>query len=220
MTETLKNRLALPVKSVDTLMVKTFGSSEEQVHHCEVVDLLLETRGGECLQLSFLAVPLICDPLVSQPLSHVVKMFPHLAELDLVDTGNESNIDVLVGSDLYWKLVTGRVVHGENGPTAVETVFGWVLSGPLDLAAQEPFNVNPTCVLRIESQSLSADDTHLDFWLKRFWDLEAIGIADQEPSVYEDFVKKISFNDGHYEVHLPWKEPHLPLDDHYQLSLD
>ena len=219
-TETLKNRLALPVKSVDTLMVKTFGSSEEQVHHCEVVDLLLETRGGECLQLSFLAVPLICDPLVSQPLSHVVKMFPHLAELDLVDTGNESNIDVLVGSDLYWKLVTGRVVRGENGPTAVETVFGWVLSGPLDLAAQEPFNVNPTCVLRIESQSLSADDTHLDFWLKRFWDLEAIGIADQEPSVYEDFVKKISFNDGHYEVHLPWKEPHLPLDDHYQLSLD
>ena len=67
---------------------------------CEVVDLLMETRGSESLQLSFLAVPLICcDPLVNQPLSHVVEMFPHLSGLDLADIGGETDIDVLVGSD-------------------------------------------------------------------------------------------------------------------------
>jgi len=69
-------------------------------------------------------------------------------------------------------------------------------------------------------QSLPPADTQLDPWLKKFWDLESLGIADHEPSVYEEFVKRITFRGGHYEVHLPWKEPHPPLNDHYQLSLD
>ena len=72
-----------------------------------------------------------------------------------------------------------------------------------------------THTLRIESHSLSLTDAHLDSQLKKFWDLEALGIEDNEPSVYEEFEKKISFKDGRYEVHLPWKEPHPPLEDHY-----
>ena len=76
-------------------MIRTFGSNEEQVQTCDVVDLLLKTREGKNLQLTFLAVPLICNPLARQPLSHAVEMFPHLSELDLADAGGESDIDVL-----------------------------------------------------------------------------------------------------------------------------
>lgn len=45
-------------------------------------------------------------------------------------------------------------------------------------------------------------------------------ISDGERSVYEEFMKTISFKECRYEVHLPWKEPHPPLDDHFQLSLN
>ena len=37
------------------------------------------------------------------------------------------DIDILVGSDQYWSLVSGRVVRGEHGPIAIETKLGWVL---------------------------------------------------------------------------------------------
>ena len=90
-TDQLKNSLDLPTRSVDTLMIRTFGSSEEQVQTFEVVDLLMETGGSESLQLSFLVVP-----------------------------------------------------------AAIETVFGWVLSGPVD-SAPEPTTLAPTHKLRIES---------------------------------------------------------------------
>ena len=130
-------------------MIKTFGSDKEQVQTCDVVDLLLKTRDGENLQLTFLVVPMICDPLAWHSLSHAVEMFPYLSKLELADVEGEFDIDVLIGSDLYWRLVTGRVVRGENGPTAIETVFGWVLSGPVDMAP-EAFVLTSTHMLRID----------------------------------------------------------------------
>ena len=36
---------------------------------------------------------------------------------------------MLVGSDHYWDFITGNVIKSEDGPVAVESVFGWILSG-------------------------------------------------------------------------------------------
>ena len=50
----------------------------------------------------------------------------------MADSANSSDVlevDVLVGSDCYWSLVTGRVIKG--GPTAILTKVGWILSGPV-----------------------------------------------------------------------------------------
>ena len=42
-------------------------------------------------------------------------------------------IDVLIGSDFSWSLVTGKVKMGKMGePVAIETKFGRVLNGPLN----------------------------------------------------------------------------------------
>ena len=38
-------------------------------------------------------------------------------------------IGILIGADHYWTLVTGSNCQGD-GPIAIETRFGWVLSGP------------------------------------------------------------------------------------------
>jgi len=57
------------------------------------------------------------------------QQYRHLSSLDLADfsrVGEELQIDV---PDHYWQLVTGRVMRGESGPTAIHTQLGLVLSG-------------------------------------------------------------------------------------------
>ena len=65
-----------------------------------------------------------------------------MADLDLADSAcgdDHLDIDILVGSDHYWKLVTGEVIRKDNTPTANKTKLGWVLSGPVEgLSSQGP----------------------------------------------------------------------------------
>ena len=50
-----------------------------------------------------------------------------------------------------------------------------------------------------------------------FWRLDAVGIAENETSIYENFARKIEFKDGRYSVELPVKESHPVLPDNYTL---
>ncbi|KAL1469958.1 hypothetical protein MTO96_024723 [Rhipicephalus appendiculatus] len=45
--------------------------------------------------------------------------------------GND-NIDLLIGSDYYWQVATGRIRRLSNGLTAIETLLGWTLQGPVE----------------------------------------------------------------------------------------
>ena len=40
-------------------------------------------------------------------------------------------MDILVGLDHCWDLITGRVQRGTHGPVAIDTRLGWALSGPI-----------------------------------------------------------------------------------------
>ena len=61
--------------------------------------------------------------------------YDHIIELDLADSTNGSRdlkVDVLIGGDYYWKFIIGEIKRGPCGPIAVDTILGWVLSGPCD----------------------------------------------------------------------------------------
>ena len=45
--------------------------------------------------------------------------------------GQEIEVDILVGLDAYWKLMTPEIVVMSDGLVAQRSVFGWILSGPL-----------------------------------------------------------------------------------------
>ena len=84
--------------------------------------------------MSFLTVPLICEPISGQSTSYAVSTYKELASLEFSDysQGDSSlKVDILVGLDQYWKLVTGKVIRCFNGLTAVHTRLGWELSGPV-----------------------------------------------------------------------------------------
>ena len=63
------------------------------------------------------------------------------------------------------------------------------------------------------------DTTYLNEKILRFWDLDEIGIANKELSVYEKFKNNITLQEGRYSVRLPIKEYHPVLPDNYNLSL-
>ena len=41
------------------------------------------------------------------------------------------SIDVLIGSDYYWDIIMSESIRADYGPTAINSKFGWVLSGPV-----------------------------------------------------------------------------------------
>lgn len=217
----LEEALALPVQQIETLMIKTFGS-EGKMQVCNLVNLAIQTRDGHHIVLPFLSVPAICEPITGQPVTVALERFPHLSRLDLADCGNaEGNLDItiLVGADNYWKLVTGRVQRGKDGPTAMHTVLGWVLSGPIPGFVRQEDSVSLMTVhaLEVDASTLECSNCALDRRLRDFWNLETLGIQENESSVYDLFIQGIRYEGGRYCVQLPWKEVCLPLSDNFDL---
>ena len=135
-TNRVRNQLNLPTEKTETMVIKTFGSEEERIQTCDSVKFVLKSQHDQAeISLSAYAVPMICEPLQHQFTSQAQQSYDHLRDLNLADcsTGiDNSEVDVLIGCDQYWDLVTGEVRRGENGPTAVGTRLGWVLSGPVE----------------------------------------------------------------------------------------
>ena len=109
--------------------------------------------------------------------------------------------------------------QGKSGPVAIYTKLGWVLSGPVHSPEINQASVTLISTHALRVGSLQHDTETLDDRLWSFWDLESLGIKDPDQSVYEEFGSIVRFNDGRYEVSLPWKDPHPILPDNYQLSL-
>ena len=72
-----------------------------------------------------------------------------------------------------------------------------------------------THVMKVECSEIDP----LTEQVSRFWDLDSIGIKENEPSVYETFVENIKHDGTRYEVNLPWKLSHPMLPDNFALSL-
>ena len=177
------------------------------------------------MKITALAVPLICEPICSQPVNLARETFQHLSGLDLADSshlGDTVEVDILIGSDYYWSFATSRVLRGRIDPTAIHTRLGWVLSGPLQGMESGDKAVNliaSTHALPVDGETIHHNpDQSLDTQLKKFWELESLGIVKNESSVYDQFISEITFKDRRYEVRLPWKDSHSELPDNFELS--
>ena len=81
--------------------------------------------------MDVLIVPEIAVPLKTY--AHNLKGMKHLAGLKLahllMDDGY-FEITMLIGADYYWSIVQDSVIRGD-GPTAVPSKIGYLLSGPV-----------------------------------------------------------------------------------------
>ena len=140
----------------ETLYLNTFGDNKCKRQNCEIYKFNIEKQNGsEEVEVTAINFPIICSPLNSKVNTNYV----HLEGLELADFGgddNESNsIDILIGADHYWDIVTGDVVKGESGPTAVSSKLGWLLSGRVQKSAEHEDPTVSNLILTGESLDTS-----------------------------------------------------------------
>ena len=221
LSERARDLLGLQTIEEQSLSIATFGSTKGHAKVCPVVNVGMYLKGYPSIFLSLYVVSTICEPLVEQPITACASQYPHLRGLQLADSNVDSNlpVDLLIGSDYYWQLVTGSVCRGEKGPIALHTKLGWVLSGPTSCgnSIQCAMNLGVTHVLCSESHSSPEPDA-LQEQLHAFWELESLGIQQEEKTIFDKFMGTVKFENRRYTVSLPWKEFRDPLPDNYSLS--
>ena len=139
--------------------------------------------------LSFLT---ICSSLLN--VVHLDK-YPQLFDLQLADPPVKSTevIDLLVGSDHCWNFVEEETIRTDNGPTAVRSKLGWLLSGPLTSPHSHVlmFSHLAVCQDFNELEPSTNELSGLNDILKSFRELESLGIY------YTQYCKEpVSFLDG------------------------
>ncbi|CAL8127281.1 unnamed protein product [Orchesella dallaii] len=164
--------------------------------------------GQFCNQFLLLERPQICGSLPKIPNG------PWLQELreqgiQLSDVGvGCSEVDILIGSDYWGSLLTGEVFKLKCGLVAVNTMFGWALSGRVPVVASN---------LAVPVMSMLATTNDLS----SLWSLEALGINDpievvtreeDERRALSHFKETVTRDEsGRYVVSLPWKHESVPL---------
>ena len=220
-TESLCSSLNLQAENNERLQLNTFGDRNHRIKSCSVVQLELR---GVCTpnrtRITVLSFPIIC---ITLPSVTRTDNLPHLEGLELADnsTGLCDRIDILVGSDFYWDFVSGDIRTGDEGPIAVKSNLGWLLSGPVESTAVA--NLASSHMIVVEPQvdpAVTADDEVICA-LKQFWETESLGInLDESETASDCFLHNITFVQGHYQVGLPWKRDVSELYDHFNLSFN
>ncbi|GFX11525.1 integrase catalytic domain-containing protein [Trichonephila clavipes] len=122
-------------------------------------------------------------------------------------------IDVLLGAEIFYELLRpGQIYCGDSRLLLQNTVFGYVVSGSV---GDEVRDNNIHCGL--------IRDSDLNTTLKSFWELESIGVKNENCSSEEDvsfemFKQRVHFKNGRYEVELPWKRDSNELSDNFSLA--
>ena len=175
-TSRVKNKLNLPVTGSESHMINTFGSTSETTQNCDIVSLSVGNDHNNGRNLKTYVVPTICAPINNQATHAVQSTYEHLRGLRLAncnEISNEFEVDVLIGSDQYWNIVTGKVVQEASGPTATGTklAIAFVLSGPVGKQGEITSNLACAHVLKCSTLPSTVEPPTVE-QLKSFWELE------------------------------------------------
>ena len=210
MTQRLARDLNIQPYKRQKICVSAFGG-ETVPKELQLSSLTIQTRDGGEVPISVLVVPKIAAPfqnLVPVP----GDKYPYLRNLPLahpVGNTNKFEISLLIGADFYWKIVQDKIIRGD-GPTAVESKLGYLLSGPLSSHREgddiDIFHVGV----------MGTEDTNIT----QFWDVEFTGTSPTTKSAttrdYQFLAAYLKSSvhqnqDGSYTLGFPWKIDHPPL---------
>ncbi|XP_003367933.1 Pao retrotransposon peptidase superfamily, partial [Trichinella spiralis] len=170
-------------------------------------------HAGERYELEAMTAPVLCEDLWQTPVSP--EDWPHLQNLNLTrEVGELTPVHVIIGLDSYFRFLGRQVIRGGDGdPVAVETRFGWIICGPAALSREREYRVH--CI---------RTDDSLNAALRKFWELEAIGILPPETEsgqteMERRFKESLSFDGNRYSVGLLWKPGMANLPNNYATAI-
>ena len=126
-----------------------------------------------------------------------------------------NNVEILIGLDYYFSIVTGRTLRGPPGnPVAVESILGWMICGRSNIYSNSSEVVtNLVCTGNVDLN----EGEDLKGVLVKFWEVDTLS-GDLNDIVQEQFDKNIYFNGVRYVTSLPFKTDVKFVPDNHQIS--
>ncbi|XP_055914411.1 uncharacterized protein LOC129947754 [Eupeodes corollae] len=193
------------------LSIISFGSDKPKPNRlCNKVKIILRSQyNNRTFVVEAIEVPEICVDALAAPPSQLLETSLHgLPLADSRTLGNipEEGISLLIGADYYWQFATDKYKRITDKLTAIETVFGWTIQGPLPQTEVSKTSITSLGICVCEEA-------------RKFWQLEVLGIAlTSNENVDTDLSLNVRRLDHRFEALLPWKEMGL-LDDNYPGAL-
>ena len=154
---------------------KAFGSEKKKGMKLKVNEICLQSLydNRDTVTICALALPNTCLPVGGQYIDVAIEEKPCLQSLNLADRGDSSNkeIDLLIGAELYWKLVNGVTEKIKDVSFfAIKSILGWLSNGPIskrdDLVANSINLIQSPHVLKVKNEDLLTQN------LQQFRDLD------------------------------------------------
>ncbi|GBO06495.1 hypothetical protein AVEN_211539-1 [Araneus ventricosus] len=164
-------KLKLPVIRRESLSVFTFGNKSPIKKTFDVVGIVLENR--EKPDFSGKIEALVTEQISGSDLppsnlkAEIVQKY--LEGFQLADSCSKEEVAVLVGADYYYNIVLGGIRRLKGQLVATETIFRWCLIG----RDSDVRDVSVSLNIIIEEYLISG-------LIKKFWELESLGIAENE----------------------------------------
>lgn len=214
-TQDLADELQLQPTGHENISISSFGAQVSTIKSLAVAPIFVHTLNGTKILVTVLIVPKLAAPVRNSVRTHLNQLsyLQHLPLAHPVTNDENFDITILIGADFYWCFVQDTVVRGD-GPTAVESRLGYLLSGPLPLSQ----SVSTSC---IQISSLSCLTEGTDY--STFWKVESMGTTTPQKNSDAEFLKtylntKVSKQtDGSYTLKFPWKRDHPPLPSNYTI---
>ena len=131
-TQELVDTLQLQPTRHELITVSSFGAQVSTPKKFAVATICIHTLNGGRIPVSVLVVPKLAAP-IRNSVRTCLHQLPYLKGLYLahpITSDDNFHVSVLVGADHYWQFIQDHIVRG-NGPTAVQSRLGYLLSGPL-----------------------------------------------------------------------------------------
>ena len=220
-TEALTTQLGANTHHTECLSISSFGGSTTNENTVKLVNLTLETHTGD-VSLSALVVPKIAAPIQNY-VSSDLQNLSYLQGLRLahpISSTEKLHVSLLIGVDHYWQIVGNHIVRGE-GPTAMESKLGYLLSGPLPLKSElQPVSLHSYNIQTIDlefsdcPESLTNSNPSTSTLSQ-----QNTGTSQPSQSFLHLFQRDCITRDkdGSYVVRFPWKENHPFLPSNFAI---
>jgi len=173
-----------------------------------LVNVLAETQNDKGFTFPALAVDEICADF-SQKCTH--DMGKNLNGIDISNATVEGKIDVLIGSDIYWSIVTGEILNSFKGPVAMNSIFGWLISGSVEASQND-------CKLRTYYSEISVKTDSPSDIKQSLKNIMGSDDEEGESNTLKTFKDTIIYKNSRYTVKLPWRKGFELKDSNFEIS--
>ncbi|XP_045499305.1 uncharacterized protein LOC123696951 [Colias croceus] len=210
-TQSLANKLNLRILQ-STQHIHGVGNSITQCS--QSCNIEIKSRDGSfTARFQCLILPQITSKLPTTTFNFNQFNVPHNLLLADPNCYESQPIDLLIGADLFWELITEGKMRLKSGPFLQNTKLGWIVSGSIK---SFPYSNNKNSTyINCNYSSLSTEDDSLDKLVRNFWELEELSapsnklqqLSSEDTACEKHFIRTTRrLSDGRFCVSIPLKQ--------------